>query len=196
MKRIFTNKQEQQIIAKYQAGTNGPELALFFQCATESIYNVLKRHKCQPRLPGFQKQDAIANFHKHYTILHNGCWQWVGFIAPNGYARVIVLTGPKRIKGNRIRRMAHRFSYELRYGKIPKGKQLHHICHNRSCVNPEHLQLTTKNEHPLIEMNTITSINARKTHCKRGHPFNKENTYLMPNGGRACRKCKARYITK
>jgi hypothetical protein len=63
-----------------------------------------------------------------------GCWQWTGGINSHGY-------GMLKVDGRS--RGAHRFSWELHNGPIPEGSLIDHICHNRSCVNPEHLRLAT-----------------------------------------------------
>ena len=90
---------------------------------------------------------------------------------------------------------AHRFSYELLVGKIPDGLQLDHLCRNRVCVNPDHLEPVTLQEN-LRRGNgnkKATKAAAQKrrmqTECKRNHPYNEENTYKRPDGGRDCREC-------
>src|SRR5207247_4303104 len=62
-------------------------------------------------------------------------------------------------------------------------------CEARSCVRPDHLTAVTHREN-LLASNTLAGINARKTHCKRGHEFDKANTYICKEGKRMCRQCK------
>lgn len=109
------------------------------------------------------------------------CWEYIGFVDKNGY-------GQFWSNGKTV--MAHRFSYELYIGKIPEGLTVDHLCKNTSCVNPAHMELVTLSENSL--RNTTSQNNLKKTHCLRGHPFSKENTYIhKTTKERVCRKCKA-----
>lgn len=67
----------------------------------------------------------------------NGCWEWIGAKNPNGYGNI-------RVKGETLQ--SHRVVWEMTNGPIPSGKQLDHICHNRGCVNPDHLRLASPTE--------------------------------------------------
>ncbi|OHX39237.1 hypothetical protein BBV17_03685 [Cytobacillus oceanisediminis] len=84
---------------------------------------------------------------------------------------------------------AHRFAYELIQGEIPKDYVIDHLCNNPECVNPEHLEATTQQKNVLRSPINGAAINAKKTHCNRGHEFSKENTYLYKNM-RHCKECK------
>lgn len=86
--------------------------------------------------------------------------------------------------------MAHRVAYELTRGKVPTNMCLDHLCKNRLCVNPEHLEIVTLVEN-VMRGESLHARNARKTHCKSGHEFTKENTYIHPQrGSRLCRTCR------
>lgn len=108
-----------------------------------------------------------------------GCWVWQRVILPSGYGQV-------KWKGRS--RRAHRVAYELAVGPIPRGLQLDHLCRNRACVRPDHLEAVTARVNTL-RGNTITAANARKTHCIHGHAFTPENTYRY-QGKRACKACR------
>lgn len=85
---------------------------------------------------------------------------------------------------------AHRIAYENAKGPIPEGLQIDHLCRNRACVNPDHLEAVTGRVNVLRGMNPPAQ-NARKTHCVRGHEFTPENT-RMDRGYRFCLKCAER----
>jgi hypothetical protein len=109
----------------------------------------------------------------------SGCWLWTGYLAGgNGYGGITI--------ENR-QCLAHRVVYELLVGPIPEGMELDHLCRNRCCVNPDHLEVVTKKENVLRGIG-LSAQNARKTHCKNGHIFDEVNTYLW-NGKRICREC-------
>ena len=83
---------------------------------------------------------------------------------------------------------AHRVSYQLVVGEIPEGLTLDHLCRNPSCVNPDHLEPVTTKENILRGVSKIAQ-QARQTHCKRGHPFDEENTMIVRGSARQCRAC-------
>lgn len=109
----------------------------------------------QPQLP----------FHLMQPEPNTGCWLWTGYVQPpGGYGKV-------RIEGHS--RLAHRVAWAKANGPIPVGYELHHKCGVPSCVNPDHLQLTRRLEHP----GHPTALNAAKTVCPHcGQPYSK-NTY-------------------
>ncbi|MFI8300031.1 HNH endonuclease signature motif containing protein [Streptomyces nigra] len=110
----------------------------------------------------------------------NGCWNWTGAIGPNGYGYFGAPKGTSRL--------AHRFAYESVNGPVPNGLQLDHLCRNRRCVNPTHLEAVTQRVNTL-RSDGPTALNSRATHCKKGHEFTPENTAVY-RGKRECRTCK------
>lgn len=107
------------------------------------------------------------------------CWEWTSSHA-QGYGRFRI-TEQQFVP-------AHRYAYELLVGRVPGGLELDHLCRNRGCVNPAHLEPVTHREN-MLRGEGVGSANARKTHCKRGHPFDETNTYVERDGHRVCRAC-------
>ena len=112
-----------------------------------------------------------------------GCWVWQKSLTRKGYAQA-------SYRGKYWR--GHRLSYTAFCGPIPKSADcLDHLCNNRACVNPKHLEPTTQK----VNVWRGLKSNATKTHCKHGHPFDEENTRVYnrshgrPNGWRACKTC-------
>lgn len=109
------------------------------------------------------------------------CYEWTRGKS-NGYGRVGLSNG------SRI--YIHRYVWELANGKIPDGMEIDHRCRNRACCNVDHLRIVTHKVNSTENVvGAIWQLRKAKTHCKRGHPFDEENTYATKNGGRHCRAC-------
>ncbi|PCK27861.1 hypothetical protein CHR55_10280 [Rhodococcus qingshengii] len=127
-------------------------------------------------------QDPVERFYAKAKRLESGCWEWQGEILANGYGRIAV---------RQKRELAHRWSYKHHVGPIPDGLVIDHECNNPACVNPDHLRPMTQQENVLRSEIDLAAINARKTECLRGHPFDSANTYINPStGARNCRACR------
>lgn len=113
----------------------------------------------------------------------DSCWNWIGAGAsnPQNYGRFQPVLGDRRLVP------AHVWAYEQLVGSVPSGLQLDHLCRNRHCVNPTHLEVVTCGEN-LLRGETLNARNAAKTHCPQGHPYDSENT-LYWRGRRCCRAC-------
>lgn len=115
------------------------------------------------------------------TTMPTGCIEYTGSRSRGGYGTVSV--------GGGTNRPAHRASYELVRGPIPDGLQLDHLCRNRICVNPAHLEPVTQREN-LMRGEGPSAVHARQTHCVNGHEFTPENTYYdAKRNRRTCRAC-------
>jgi hypothetical protein len=111
------------------------------------------------------------------------CWLWTAARIASGYGHFHVARN-----GQRRALKAHRVAFELLKGPIPDGMCLDHLCRIRECVNPDHLEVVTGATNTLRGISS-PAINARKTHCHRGHEFTTENTYIEA-GSRRCRACR------
>jgi len=117
-----------------------------------------------------------------------GCWEWQGRITYQGYGQISV---GSRSDGTRSNRQAHVVTYEAFVGEVPLGKQLDHLCRNRRCVNPSHLEPVTARENVLRSVPFRNPLRygasqRNKTHCKNGHEFD----YVSPIGKRGCKTCR------
>lgn len=116
------------------------------------------------------------------------CWEWRQPPSREGHYAVFRVTNGA---GGLYTAQAHRVAYELLIAPIPEGLELDHLCRNRPCVNPWHLDPVTR------LVNHRRSLPGRrgepqrsKTHCKHGHQFTPENTYFTAGSGRQCRLCR------
>lgn len=129
--------------------------------------------------PGVKPTNPFWRFFDQ-VLLGDGCWEWTGYRRAGGWG-VFSLSHREPVA-------AYRVAYEWARGSIPEGLTLDHLCRNRGCVNPAHLEPVSRGENTL-RGDTITARNRAKTHCLRGHLFDDENTRL-DSGKRVCRACK------
>lgn len=116
---------------------------------------------------------AARRFMAKVERVADGCWVWTASRDHCGYG--------KFHDGRMV--LAHRWSYEHHVGPIPDGLVLDHLCRNRACVNPEHLEPVTQRTNLLRGMGP--NVRALHTHCQRGHLIDGINS----DGGRYCREC-------
>lgn len=118
------------------------------------------------------------------STLPTGCWIWPNGVFTRGYGKAVYRKKTRKV---------HRIIYEHFRGHLPvytgDGLELDHLCRNRRCCNPDHLDLVPHREN-VLRGEGVAAINARKTHCKHGHPFSEENTYVvLHRRGRMCKEC-------
>lgn len=130
-------------------------------------------------MPSFEQR-----FFAKVTWDHD-CWRWTGFHDACGYGRAFV--------DGKVR-MAHRVAFEFLVGPIPKDKEIDHLCRNRGCVNPLHLQPVSHKEN--MRRGLAGAHLLAKTHCPAGHEYegNARKTFVIDADGtrhqmRACRLC-------
>jgi len=106
------------------------------------------------------------------------CWEWQKTITPKGY-------GQYRLNEKRV--FAHRFAYELSFGSIPDDLELDHLCRNRSCVNPLHLEAVSQYENGVTR--SIRFAGEHRELCPKGHKLTQKNTYKSKTGFLVCKEC-------
>jgi hypothetical protein len=129
---------------------------------------------------------AEERFRQKYVVADSGCWLWTGATTGSGHRLVY-----GRFYDSEQRRvgMATHWSY-IRSGRnIGKGLELDHLCRNTLCVNPDHLEAVTRREN-VVRGTSPNAINARKTHCIRGHELTQQNCYATKwPRARQCKQC-------
>lgn len=164
------------------------------ESAAQKSRTICRTHRARKQKYGTYedpKPTALQRFNDGYRVDASGCWLWLGFLNDHGYGQ---------IQDRGVASYAHRWSYQTFIGPIADGLQIDHLCRVRSCVNPNHLEPVT----PLLNNRrgeSPWSVNARKTHCIRGHEFTAANTRVSRQGWRSCRQCErigsaARYVPK
>lgn len=121
-----------------------------------------------------------------YTCYTGDCVVWTGGADKRGYGRFVVDGGNM---------LSHRYAYQQKYGSIPDGLELDHICRNPPCVNAGHLEAVTHQVNvqrgmagkhlPQLSRDRASRI----THCPKGHEYNESNASQRSNGARQCLVC-------
>ena len=120
----------------------------------------------------------IVRFEQKYEVLDTGCWQWIGAMRPNGY-------GAFWYEG-RVQQ-AHRAAYLMHRGEFDRALDLDHLCRNRGCVNPAHVEPVTRSEN---NRRGRRGYGARTTCMSGQHDITASDTYYVwNNGSRTCKEC-------
>lgn len=127
-----------------------------------------------------RKTDPLRRVLQKVRIMPNGCAEWTHYVERNGYARLW-------FDGKNV--LAHRWMFERFRGPIAPGLQIDHLCRNRACVNPFHLEAVTPQVNVLRSDAPLYPHNAFKLFCPAGHPYSEANTY-RGSKGRCCLICK------
>lgn len=146
-----------------------------------------KRHRDNPngsyRKKHKKKLSWPESFWNKVEKQENGCWIWRGYINVEGYGKAA------------NNKMAHRVAYQLVIGNIPEGLEIDHLCRNRRCVNPAHLEPVTHTEnvkrgdYSNVDRELLGRLQREKTHCPKGHPYTGNNLRINYAGRRVCREC-------
>lgn len=113
------------------------------------------------------------------------CWVWKGSLSRAGYGRLTIREG-----GKKMTKSAHRVSYETFVGKIPVGLTIDHLCKNKACINPDHLEAVSQKVN-VHRANPLWKQEAARTHCPQGHEYTEDNMYkYKTRSGGVCRNCK------
>lgn len=143
------------------------------------------RPKLDPKIAASRELERFWSKVDKQKSVASRCWVWTGGSFRDGY-------GQFHPYGWRRKVQAHRYAYELLVGPIPEGLTLDHLCRNRSCVNPHHLEPVTHRVNILRGVGA-SAMHASATHCPHDHPYDDENTYIRYDGRRVCRICQRKW---
>lgn len=130
-------------------------------------------------------QRRIERFWRRVQVgAPDDCWPITGYIGKGGY-------GSAQMDGRRT--TAHRAAYVLTNGPVDDTLEIDHLCKNRRCCNPRHLEAVTSRVN-MLRSGAPSARYAVARACVHGHPFTPDNTYIRPNGHRTCRQCNREYV--
>lgn len=127
---------------------------------------------------------TLERLKNHIVENEQGCWVWSGYVRKDGYANFRI--------GSRFWK-AHRASFYLHKGQIPDGLDLDHLCRNRACVNPKHLDPVTRSVNCKRGNTGKHLIGAHNTHALKDHP---KQEYFDEKGRSRCRECRRQQAIK
>ena len=125
------------------------------------MFNVVRKKKWWREIAEIYKVYGYIEISFATTAMPTPCWRWMGAVDTKGYGRCFGSAW-----------LAHRVVYTVEKGHPPEDRVLDHLCRNRWCVNPDHLEPVTMRENCVVRTDlSVSGINLRKTHCKNGHPL-------------------------
>jgi len=151
----------------------------------DMIRSFLSKEKTKYTVKSFSRYDSTLDRFWIRVEFTTDCWNWIGTLN-FGYGKFYVNNKPVFV---------HRFSYELVNGKIPQNMVLDHLCRNRKCVNPDHLEVVTQRTNILRGIG-LAALNSRKTHCYKGHLLKGNNLYMVTEGKYIKRQCRTSRIKR
>jgi len=173
--------RDSEIVSEFTGGRPKEELAARFGLTHRRINQILLAAGI--RKPSQSLSEIIANaIEVQDTGYASPCWLWRGRTNHDGY-------GLLWHNGKHCR--AHRISYEMQCGQIPRGLVLDHLCRARNCINPSHLEAVTDREN--VRRGLVADLTVKRvpiTHCPAGHEYTPENSYFCRRGTRSCVTCR------
>lgn len=149
-------------------------------------------HTSQTVISVLQSPDIDSARHRFWVKVDTSgeCWLWLASTCGQGYGQFFVRKGIGAKGVRPFNALAHRAAWELTNGQIPDGLTIDHICRNRICVNPAHMEIVTLREN----IGRAEHWNRTKTSCPNGHEYDRVDTWVdsagVTNYARRCDRCR------
>lgn len=133
--------------------------------------------------PRTRLRNAPAHLRVMYrtSVAPSGCWEFQGCRDVKGYGKA------RDDDGRSV--APHLITYRYQFGTVPEGLEVDHLCFNRACVRPDHLEAVTREEN--VRRGRVNQ-NADKTQCDYGHPLGVDRRVCTPCNTRRTREYRAR----